>query len=57
MKEGGEYLLQMGVECGMDYRDSTNELSGTEEAYRQRKLIEDFCKNNGLTVRPGVVQV
>jgi hypothetical protein len=57
MKEGGEYLLQMGLECGIDYRDSTNELSGTEEASRNEKLIKDFCSSNGLMVRPGVVQV
>jgi hypothetical protein len=57
MKEGGEYLLQMGVECGIDYKDSTNELTGTEEATRQKKLIEGFCKQKGLMVRPGVVQV
>jgi hypothetical protein len=57
MKEGGEYLLQMGVECGMDYRDASNELDGTKEATKQRKLLEDFCKSKGLMVRPGVVQV
>lgn len=54
-EDGGQYLLEFGVIAGLDYRDSTQELRGTEEASRLRTLVEDTCDDLGLRVRPGLV--
>jgi hypothetical protein len=57
MKEGGEYLLQFGIECGHDYSDASQEYAGTDLANKQIKRIKDFCTSYGLTVGPGVIKI
>jgi len=54
----GQYLLEMGVECGRDCRDSNPEpdMSGTEEANRQKAIVKSFADYNSLTVGPGVIE-
>ena len=57
-KDGeGQYLLEMGQHCGFDYVDKTQEFKGTEKATKLKKQIEDFCNQNGLTTRPGVIDM
>jgi len=53
----GEYLLQVGVYCGDDYLDSTQEFHGTEKAESLRQQMVKFCTSHGLTVRPGLVEI
>ncbi len=57
MGEEGQFLLQAGEECGVDYRDSTQEEAGTEKADELRKMIREYCDRHGLEVRPGVIDV
>jgi hypothetical protein len=54
---GGESLLQYGGECGFDKTDGDPERDGTEIAKLRRKKISDWCEVNGLTVKPGLVDM
>jgi len=51
----GQFLLQYGEDCGMDYEDSEPELEGTKSAEEKREALNSFCKYRGLSVRPGIV--
>ncbi len=51
----GEYLLQVGVDCGVDYNDASQELKGTAEAGQLMRMIDEFCTLKGLEIRPGVI--
>lgn len=55
--EGGEYLLQTGESCGIDYRDASKESVGSERADELKEAVEHFCHGNGLVVMPGLVDV
>lgn len=55
MQDGGEYLLECGVECGTDYR-CEGEYPATERAKIDRGFIEAYCIGKGLTVRPGTIE-
>jgi len=57
LPEGGEYLLEVGVDCGRDYKDDSHEYEGTRTATAARKRIEEFCEKHGLDVRPGVIDL
>ena len=51
--EEGEYLLECIESQGIDYRDASNEKKGTEQSELTVARIEEFCKLNQLTIRPG----
>ena len=53
--EEGEYLLECAEIMGIDYRDASNELEGTEKSDLVVAKIKDFCQDNGLTIRPGAI--
>lgn len=55
--DGGEYLLQVGIDCGVDYTDSTAESPGSESASRLKGLLKDFCTRKGLVVGPGLISI
>jgi len=57
LPDGGEYLLETGVGCGVDYMDSTQEFEGTKRAEALKKGIHKFCQSHDLTVRPGLIQI
>lgn len=57
LEDGGQYLLEMAVNCGLDYRDATNEREGTSEAARVRQKLTECCDDLGLRIRPGVLDV
>ncbi len=53
---GGEYLLQLGVNCGTDYEDVSQEKEGSDKVAELKKEIEVFCEAMGLTIRPGMIE-
>lgn len=53
--DGGQYLLQMGEECGEDYEDATQEFAGSDQAAELKKRLGDWCDATGLVVGPGIV--
>jgi hypothetical protein len=54
-EDGREYLLVLADECGVDYQYSSGDKKGTELARQIVESIGRFCKNFGLTVRPGTL--
>lgn len=55
VEDGAEYILQVGEDCGYDYHDASQEMVGTERALDLKKELQDWCRRNGLTVRPGIL--
>lgn len=53
----GEFLLDLGVDCGFDYRDRSQQCEASDEAARLRAELTEFCEKNGLTVRPGIIDM
>jgi len=54
--DGGEYIMEVGEDCGIDYRDASNELIGSERADDLRRMVSEFCDHHGLTLRPGMIE-
>ncbi|MCK9570092.1 hypothetical protein M0R72_14205 [Candidatus Pacearchaeota archaeon] len=52
----GQYILDFGEDCGMDYMDGDKELNGTDQATRMRGQLQECCESLGLSIRPGIVQ-
>jgi hypothetical protein len=57
LDDGGQYLLDYGEDCGIDYEDAEKELTGTQHANSLRKKLIEFCDECGLKVRPGIIEV
>jgi hypothetical protein len=55
--EGGDYLLQVGIDCGVDYEDATREKNGTEGLVKLKERLKSFCGESGLKVGPGVIEI
>lgn len=55
--DGGQYLLQAREICGIDYRDASNELNGSEELEKRKMMIKSFCNHHSIRIGPGVIQV
>jgi len=54
----GDYILELGIECGVDYKDGPKpELHGTEEKERVRAEIVDYCERRGWFVLPGILDM
>ena len=51
--DGGEALVEMGVECGFDYCDNSQDYAGSEKAAEYRDMLVKYCEERGLIVRPG----
>ena len=55
--EQGQYLVQVGESCGIDYHDNSQEMGGTIEADRLKAIVKSFCDSYGLRIGPGTIQV
>jgi translation initiation factor 1 (eIF-1/SUI1) len=53
--DGGEALVECGIECGYDFRDSTQDYEGTEMAEDLKKELATFCEEQGFVLKPGVL--
>lgn len=56
LSNDGEYLLQLGFDCGVDYLDASKELRGTKVAEALSVEIENFCRTLGLVTGPGMIE-
>jgi hypothetical protein len=54
---GDEYIAEVSEDCGCDYHDATQDYAGTEMACDLKQKVKDFCDGNGLTVRPGIIEM
>jgi len=54
-EDGGQFLLEVGENMGIDYNDASQEFAGSEAAGEANKRIYEVCNNLGLMVRPGII--
>ena len=52
-----QYLLDVGIDCGVDYEDSTQEKNGTEKADGMKDLLRVYAESRGWKVLPGVIGI
>jgi len=53
----GEYLLMLGMDCGVDYLDAEEDCQGSELAIQRRSHVRQQALSLGLVVGPGVIDV
>ncbi len=56
-KDGGECLLELGIDCGKDYHDASQDYAGLEEAEEHKSRIQKFCNGRSMLLRPGIVSM
>lgn len=56
-EEGGQYLLEVGIDCGTDVRDADPSLDGTIRAQNLKARIKEFAENSALKIMPGMIQI
>lgn len=54
-EDQGQFLLQVGVDCGRDYEDADAERPGTAIAKGLFNRIEQYVKERGWRVLPGII--
>jgi len=57
VEDGGQYLLEVGCDCGVDYEDASQDFEGSEEADRLKAKMVAYCEGRGLSVRPGIIDM
>lgn len=50
-----QQLIQVGMSCGVDYRDASNDATGTSRMMAEREKINKFAEQRGIVVLPGIV--
>lgn len=50
-----EYLLEVGVDCGMDYNDASQEKKGTPVAEALKARFAEYAAKRGWRILPGVI--
>lgn len=53
--DGGEFLLEVGEDCGHDWRDKSQRFEGTARAKELEDMVRRACEELGLEVRPGLI--
>ena len=55
--DNGEALLELGVDCGKDFHDATQDYIGSEEAETLRDQLNQFCNGRDILSRSGIVSM
>ena len=55
LPDSGEYLIEVGVDCGKDFKDATQNYEGSDNAAELKQRVRDFCKGHSLSLRPGLI--
>ena len=55
--DGGECLVEMGIDCGMDYHDTTQDYEGSDAAAESKEKLKSYCDNHGLKLMPGILDM
>ncbi len=57
VREESQYLLQVGVDCGKDYEDASEEREGTDVADRLKSRLEQYVNSRGWKILPGIINI
>jgi len=55
VKDEEQYLLEVGIYCGMDYLDGKAEEKGSEIAADKKQEIKGYANSRGWKILPGVI--
>jgi len=55
--DDGEYILCLGIDCGIDYHDTTQDFVASEYMNEQKEELQKFCDAQGLKVLPGTLDM
>lgn len=53
--EESQYMLQVGIACGKDYCDATQEMGGSEKAKELKSRLQQFAESRGWKILPGII--
>jgi hypothetical protein len=53
--DGGQYLLEVGENCGFDRTDGEPDLEGSKRHGELAQQVEEACSRFGYRRRPGIV--
>ena len=53
--DGMDTLVEVGIDCGPDYIDASQDFSGTEKAAISKKQISEYSEERGWQVLPGTI--
>ena len=56
-EDGGECMVELGIDCGYDYHDATQDYQGSELADEHREKLKAFCEEQGFIVKPGILDM
>jgi hypothetical protein len=51
----GQFILDVGEDCGIDYHDASQEMIGSEMAQGLLKKLSEWCADQKVVILPGVV--
>ncbi len=55
--DGGQALVECGEICGIDRESDGGEWDGSEAEASLRDSIQKFCKEQNLTMKPGILDM
>lgn len=55
--EESQYLLQVGVDCGKDYEDASQEMEGTELANKLKSRLQQYLDSRDWVLLPGIISI
>jgi len=55
--DDGDALVESGESCGVDRSTADGELDGSRCCDEQCHLLEQFCDQAGLTIKPGILGI
>lgn len=54
-KDEGQAIVECGEHCGVDRETSDGGIEGTNKAMELMNMIQTFCRQLGLTIKPGLL--
>ena len=54
---GGESLVEVGMDCGIDYHDASQDYQGTEMAHDAKDALKRLCEEESLILLPGILDM
>lgn len=57
LNEDGQYLLEAGEDCGMDYEDADAESKGMDKATSLKNQVGGCCEEMCLRLLPGIIDL
>ena len=57
LRSDGNYLMEVGIDCGRDIRDAEPDLEGTKNCNKCRESIAKVCDSKGWKILPGHISI